>query len=345
MKYLDEKSLYSVLSNYPYEINEIELNRHKENRSVWWVRTDRGSKILKKLPYDIERTEFTLDCIKYLRLNNVNLPKIYKTYDKKSYVTLDDNIYILMSEIKGNKPKFNKETNLEDSVRELAKFHRVSSGFLPKNKEIIYNPIKEYTLKYAKHRKMLENFLNKIKDENSNTDFEKIAIKELPFFLNSTKEIEKQLEKSYYSSWCEKVSKYGGLGHFDFANYNLILTPKDELYIIDLDNIGIALPIWDIRMLLYDIMKNRKKFTKNNLEKILSLYQGINPLTADEWFVTKLNLLYPHKIFQLVRIYSNREKNWSEERFIIRLQETIKQEKLMAQHLKDFDSIIKGITG
>lgn len=339
-----DEPLKDILKQYPYRVNRIHLQNYKKDRGVWWIHTNKGLKVLKKLPCNEDRLKFILDGIIYIQSKGVNIPKIYETIDKDLYIIIDGICYILMDAIKGTSPLFKEDFELKTVIAGMGKFHKASCGFKPSSKSDISSYLGKCSSMYKEKYNVLKNFYNKVHKKVLRTSFEETAIKELPYFFKRIEDIQTELDKSKYDLWVEKVSKSGGLSHSDFSSGNLIITPSRKLYIIDFDSLSIGLPIWDIRRLLFKILSCSSSFSEQHLETVLNWYQSENYLTSDEWYIVKLNLLFPHKVFKIIKRYITKRKNWSEEKYIYELNMAINNEKLMESILKDFDDIINTIT-
>lgn len=340
MTYLVSEPLDTILKQYPYKVNKIHLQSYKKDRAVWWIHTNKGLKILKKLPCHENRLKFILEGIIHLQSKGVNIPRIYETVNKKLYVNLDGICYMLMEAIGGTRPLYGDKDELKTVITAMGEFHRASYGFNPPSECDISSHLGKCSKLYTRKYNILKDYYNKESKKTLHTSFGDTAKRELPYFFKRIENIQTELPKSKYSSWVKKISRSGGLSHFDFASWNLIITPANKLYIFDFDSLSMDLPMWDIRILFFDIMKHFKPFTKQNLKVILNLYQNANPLTVDEWHIVKLNLLYPHKVFQIIKRYINKQKNWSEDKYALELKRAITREKLMIRNLKGYEHII-----
>ncbi|HOS69020.1 MAG TPA: CotS family spore coat protein, partial [Bacillota bacterium] len=75
--------------------------------------------------------------------------------------------------------------------------------------------------------------------------------------------------------------------------------------------------------------------------KMLGYYQSENPLSPSEWHVVKLDLMFPHLfIGAMNKYYYKRDKEWSYEKYLLRLREMSAFEKTIIPVLDDFESLL-----
>jgi len=88
-------------------------------------------------------------------------------------------------------------------------------------------------------------------------------------------------------------------------------------------------------------MKKSGKWDRNLTRTMLTRYQKVNPLTASEWRVVKLDLMFPHLFIGAVnKYYYRRDKEWSEDKYLQRIVEMAVFEKSIQPLLDDFNSIL-----
>jgi spore coat-associated protein S len=137
------------------------------------------------------------------------------------------------------------------------------------------------------------------------------------------------------------LSKKGCLCHQDFAAGNLILTPSG-IYVLDTDSITIDIPARDIRKILHKVMKKSGKWDIELTKRVFDYYQSENPLAESEWFVVKMDILFPHLfIGAMNKFYYQRDKEWSTEKYLQRLKEMSSFEKSITPVLRDYQSLIR----
>lgn len=333
--------LDTVLGNYSIKVLDVRNESYKDKKGVWWIHTDNGMRILKKISNSEETLKFILDAVHHLTNNGIHLPGIHKTRDGKDYVSIDGVCYVLTDAIEGRNPSYASSHELTMLVSELARFHKASAGFHPsaatKPKYHLGLWIEDYMEQLEDVNSFYTNELLKKEHDPSNT----AIIKEFPAFYERAQRAIEGLKGTEYSDWVSEIEKTGCLCHQDFAAGNLIVTPSEVLYVLDTDSITVDIPARDIRKLLNKVMKKAGKWDMELTKRILGCYQVNNPLTPSQWEVVKLDLMFPHLFLGAAnKFYYRRDKEWSSEKYLQRIVEMSVFEKTAESVLKNFNSII-----
>jgi len=341
MSSVADEPLNAVLSNYPIDILDIKNESYKDKKGVWWIHTDKGMRILKKISNSEETLQFILDAVHHLSNNGIHLPKVHQTRYGKDYVNMQGVCYVLTDAIEGRNPTYSSPRELAMLVGELAKFHKASAGFYPqagtKPKYHLGLWVEDYT-------EQLEDMNTFYKNELLKSDHDSVnaaVIKEFPYFYERATRAIEDLSGSEYSDWVRESKEKGCLCHQDYAAGNLILTPSETLYVLDTDSLTVDIPARDIRKLLNKIMKKAGKWDMEQTKKILQYYQVNNPLTPSQWKVVMLDLLFPHLFLGAInKFYYKRDKEWSVDKYLQRIVEMSAFEKTIEPILQNFNFIM-----
>lgn len=336
-----DEPLDAVLGNYPIKVQEIKNESYKDKKGVWWIQTDKGMKILKKISNSEETLRFILDAVHHLEDNGIRLPKVNQTRDGRDYSVVDGVCYILTDAIYGRNPSYSSPHELALLTGELAKFHKASSGFHPqagtKPKYHLGLWIEDYTEQLEDMNSFYKDELLKSKHDPVNS----VIIKEFPYFYERALKAIEGLKRSEYDCWVSERREKGCLCHQDFAAGNLILTSSDNIYVLDTDSLTVDIPARDIRKLLNKIMKKAGKWDMELTKKILGIYHAKNPLTRAQWKVVMLDLMFPHLFLGAVnKFYYRRDKEWSDDKYLQRIVEMSAFEKTIEPVLNNFDNIL-----
>lgn len=333
---IKEEPIYKVLYNYDFEVTEVKNESYKEKKGVWWVETSRGLKVLKKISNSEETFNYILAAIKHLSGNGINIPEVTKTKDGKDYVKVNDVCYVLSSAIIGKNPSYDSPKELEAIVKELAKFHKASVGFLPEQNVKPKKHIGTWVEDYHEQIEDMNNFYNKKVSE-----LDKFIVEEFPYFYKRAHAAIEGLKGEDYLNWVKKLGEKGCLCHQDFAAGNLILDSQGQIFVLDTDSITIDIPARDIRKLLNKIMKKKGEWNIELTKTIFHHYQSENPLSKSEWNVVKLDLMFPHLFIGALNKYCyQRDKEWSFDKYLKRINEMSSLERLAVKILDNFEMLI-----
>lgn len=335
--------LMEVLEKYPFSVNGIRTESYKHKKGVWWVDTTAGMKILKKHPNSESMLLFLLAAVFHLQNNGINIPNVNKARNGESYAKVGETCFILIDAVEGKNPDYKNQIELETLVREMARFHSASAGFVPPNELKIRQHLGNWLQDYGADVSGLKEFYNQELSKTEHGEFGELILEVFPSFYKKMIDTLDGLSTIVYTEWVKKIAAVGGLCHQDFAAGNILINPADKkVYILDTDSLTIDLPARDIRKLLNKVMKKKGKWDFTLLHDILRWYQQVNPLTADEWAVVKMDINFPHLFNGIMdKYYRRRERDWSEGKYISRLREMIAVERSKDSVLDQFETIIK----
>lgn len=339
-----EEPLEKVLGNYNLKVLGINSESYKDKKGVWWIKTPGGYKILKKVSNSEETLKFILSAIRHLTDNGIFIPEVNKTSDGRDYVNINGVCFVLSDAVEGRNPSYASSQELKTVVMEMAKFHKASAGFFPppgtKPKCHLGLWIEDYNEQIEDMNRFYENE----KSKNENDAAGKVIVDEFPYFHKRALEAIDGLKGQEYDRWVEKAKKAGCLCHQDFAAGNLLLANSGRLYVLDTDSITVDIPARDIRKLINKIMKKSGKWDMELAKKIFQYYQSENPLSAEEWKVVGLDLLFPHLFIGAMNKYCyRRDREWTDRKYLKRIKEMAVLEKNFKPVWDSFASIIPAV--
>ena len=335
------EDLRKVLDEYDIKVLDIKTESYKEKKGVWWIHTSEGYRILKKQSNSKETLEFITSAVEYLTVKGVCIPEIIFTKQGQRIAYVDENCYILSKAIEGVNPSYSKLGELRKIMEELAKFHASSRGFVPPESCKSRIHLGELIESHKDKMEKLEVFYEQEKSKRKHTAFGSAILEQFPHFKNRIDTAIKALNESCYQQWVNEVANLNYLCHQDFAAGNLIMTDSGDLYVLDIDSITIDIPIRDIRKILNKVMKKHGGWDDNLAKDMLGWYQDKNRLDYLKWQVLKAELTYPY-LFEgiMSKYYENREKTWTQEKYLKRLNEMLKIERSVEPIIENFDAIV-----
>lgn len=329
-----------VLLEYDLTVLGIKTESYKEKKGVWWVRTPDGFRILKKQSQSASMLDFIIGAVEHLQSNGIYLPKIIKTRSGANYAIINDTCYVLSEAIDGKALDYGSTENIRRIVQELARFHKASRGFVPPVNAKVRTHLGDWVEEYAEKMNKLKGYYDRELAQDEHTAFGKIVLDEFPYFYHRMETAIHELDQSAYHQYVEQAQAEGALCHQDFTAGNLLVDHADHLYVLDIDSMTMDIPLRDIRKILNKIMKRYGGWRENLVIEILQGYQEVNPLDASQWGILKPMLIYPH-LFEgiMSKYYERREKTWTEEKYLKRLQEMILMDKSVEPIIDHFEQI------
>lgn len=341
MKNQNQEPLEQVLNNFDINVQSIRSETYKDKKAVWWIETDKGLMVLKKISNSEQTLKFIISAVKHLSENGIHLPPIIKTRDGMDYTIADGSCYVLSGAVKGKNPSYDSAKELEIIIKGLAEFHAASRGFkvLPDTKPKIH--LGKWEEDLTSQLEDMRGFYDREVSVNGSNEIGKFIITEFPYFYKRALSVIDSLRAEDYMTWIETAGLQGALCHQDFAAGNLILDPSGILYVLDTDGITIDIPARDLRKILCKVMKKNGKWDFELAKKIFKIYQSVNPLKPSEWRVVMTDIKFPHLfIGAMNKYYYQRDKEWSKEKYFNRIKEMCVFEKTIEPILNNFEMLI-----
>lgn len=312
-----------VLSSFSIQPSSIRIIQSGGMKTVWKIASPQGSFCLKRLRHPIDKVHFSIQAQHFLASKKANVPAIIKTKEGNLYVENNAQVFVLYEWIPGKNLNFSNLVDLKKAVEGLAKFHQSSKGFLP--------PIScTESTKWGRWPHHYESMLNRFKVWRDSKRFPSVANIFRAYVDDMIKQGEKALqllEQSYYPQWISgNVQK--GLCHQDYGEGNALLT-KNGVVLLDLDGATYDLPLRDLRKIILKRMSTKGKWDPALIEKVISWYSAIHPLTSAQITVLYIDLLFPHEFHDTAKNPFHKGKSISPSKLLA----AAKLEKSKAKHL------------
>lgn len=340
-KLMVPEDIMNVLKEYDIDVIGVKILSFKGKKGVWLISTTNNYLILKKHSNSYKTIKFMIAAVEYLQNRGTFIPRIMKTIKGEKIAFINNSCYVLSEAIIGKNPDFKSSEGIKRIIHELANFHSSSIGFNPPNNCKPKKHLGIWKEKYEYQIKKLKVYYDVEKSNTNHTEFSNLILKDFPYFYDRMNLALKEYDKSQYNRWVKEVENTGSLCHQDFTAKNLIQTASGKIYVIDTDGICIDIPIRDIRKILNKIMKNQGEWNIEIVKDIFKWYHMKNPLEIWQWNVLKPTLVYPHLFAGIMsKYYEKRDKKWTEDIYLDRLEKMIKIEKSIEPIIENFHDII-----
>lgn len=315
-RYKDKKALVQydlsidIFKNYNFNLEDI-----IPVRKVFILITDQGNKILKKVDYDAKELEFIYSGLEYIKNNSFNrVFDFILTNEGKPYLIWNENIYFVMNLIEGRESEYSNPLDIITASKGIGELHKACEGFRHENKT-------RFTC-----GKTIENFKRKLQEmelfkniamlTEVKSEFDEIFLENYNYYVNQIEDSIKVLEKSSFYKLCSQEDKIV-LCHHDLAHHN-ILIKDEEAYFVDFDYSVIDLKVHD----LCNFMNKVEKRVAYDIEKsklIIDNYCLNNELSKNELEVLYGMLIFPQDIYNILKEYYTRIKEWDYSIFLDKL--------------------------
>lgn len=326
-KYLSKYDLsVGLFDNFNLKVNDVVPIRH-----VYIISTDKGHKVLKRIDYSLENLEFINSAIKYIKNRFPRVLDFVSTKDNKIYAQWKNDIYCIMDLVQGRECDFSNPIDLSIASKGLSELHKASIGFKSNyNNKVMVGKTIDIFKKRIEEMKLFKSIANL---HECKTDFDKIFLENVEYYLNEIKESVRILENSEYNKLCLEEDKVV-FCHHDLVYHNIIIN-NEEAYFIDFDYAIIDLKVHDLCNFISKAIKNFA-FDIEKATSILYDYCMVNSLDNRELEVLYGMLCFPEDFYSISRDYYTKRKDWEEEVFLDRLIKKTSFKEDRSEFLEEF---------
>lgn len=286
--------------------------------------TDGNEYCLKRMRYSEARIRWIDDTLRRLRQNGfTSIAWREPQTAAGSLLTVKNNQkipYILTPWLAGRQPSAASEDELKACARRLAEFHQAGSSLLKQDTSPApgaLNLLGKWPQQLRQRRNQLArtirqaNTQSKAIGKQQSTQMLSITGKTEPLhetwasllhrqgtqLLSRADDALQLLQISSYQSLCLQAAQQGTLCHGDSGPKNFVLTEEGPA-LIDFETLRIDLPVYDLfRMIRLSCKGNGWPF--HTARHILDGYRDVTELTAADYQLLQVWLLFPHKACKL----------------------------------------------
>ncbi|WP_097025391.1 CotS family spore coat protein [Clostridium peptidivorans] len=337
IQYVDELTdkeklmVKKVLENYNFSIIDI-----TKVRSSYKIDTNIRTVCLKRVKHNKTKTLNS----NYLaeELNKNNFPytsKFFKTKDNYLFAKHKKMYFYVVEWIDGDECDLNDIDEACDCVRLLAKFH-ISSQHIDTKVLKIKNNLKNWPRIFKKDLEDLEKFKKYIEKKRLRNEFDKLYKSYLEGFYNMGSMCLQVLNTSDYYVLSKKANEQKLVCHDSF-DYQNIIKKDDTYYIVNLDTILINLHINDLSKFIRRLMfKKEYQWDFEKAKIMIEAYDSVNKLSKSEIEAMLSMIIFPHKFCRLGKKRYIKHKDWSENKYIRKLNKLLRYNEAQQKFLNDY---------
>lgn len=320
-----------IEENYPIRVKEIE-----QVKNTYKIEAEEGRFCIKIVKYEFEHFKFILSAILYLQSRGFNkIPSILKNKKGEYYIEFLGYYAYLTEWIPARESNFDNPVELSMVSEKLAELHKCSEGFsLTKDMKPRIGWFSWIDVFNTRKNEILD-FKKRISQKAYKSNFDLLYLNCIDEEIERADKCIEHLKKSNYRSLMEREVLKRGLCHHDYANHNILITSKNDIYVIDFDYCIMDTHIHDLSSLLIRAMKNGK-WSKERGSLILNSYSKIAEVTEEELKVMGYFMEFPQDFWQLgIQMYWEQQP-WSEELFLSRLSKYIEDRDIRTLFINSF---------
>jgi spore coat protein, CotS family len=327
----ERKIIERILLEYNFKVtNFTKLN------SVYKIETTEGSLCLKRIKHDKYKPNINAIIVQQLIDKGFyNITKHYKTREEKNYVKSKKLSFYLTDWIDGEEGDLNDFEEVISIVESLAKFHLALVN-IDTSKLKLKNNLKNWPKIFTEHLRQLEKYERIINNKRIKREFDLSYYEYIQSMYDRGMVAINLLNKASYYNLSKHANITKALCQKNLYSQNIV-KKDDGYYIIDLGNIVIDLPLFDLSNLISKLLyKKVFDWDFNKVKMIIEAYTAINKLDKKELEVMLAVIIFPYKFWKLGEKRYIKHKTWDESKYIYKLTKLIKYDALQNKFLEDY---------
>lgn len=298
------------------------------------IETCKEKYIAKKINVTQEKWAFVNLLKEHLACNGFPCTDRYLTpSDGEGIFRVGEDCWTICTYNGGRESNFDEKPELEQICKSVARMHKATRNFKPKEIINVREELGKTPLTYNKRLDELKRL--KKKAEKGHSQFDMLFLKTCGYFIESGQEAVKLINGNSYDAVIKTAIRKQETCHCDLT-YQNILVDKRGTYIINFECAAFDTKIYDITNLIRRKMR-KCNWAPKEAEKMILDYHSINELTYDDIIVLKAMLMFPQKYWRIANKHYNMKRAWAEKGMVNKLQEAVNEQQAHADFIKAFN--------
>ncbi|HCW04045.1 MAG TPA: CotS family spore coat protein [Clostridium sp.] len=315
---------------------DIKIESIKPDKGVYYLKTDKGVRCLKKINYGIQKLLFVYAAKEHL-INNgfTNVDRYFLNTEGAPYALVNEDIYTLSTWIDGRECNFQSKEDLALAAKSLAMLHLSSRGYEPPENSKLKTDLGRWPHLMEKRIKSFDRMRDMARKRSMKTAFDLSYIKEVQFYKDLGKRAMAILSDSKYAELCAIAEEEKNFCHHDYTYHNIIIDKNNEVNVIDFDYCKRELRIYDVSNFLIKVLK-RVQWNIEYCNLIIDSYNSVSPIKEEEYRVLFAFLVFPQRFWRLSNRYYYNEVNWGQNTFNKKIDELKEEQTAYLNFIEEF---------
>lgn len=315
---------------------DLKIESIKPNRGVYYLKTNKGNKCLKKIDYGIQKLLFVYSAKEHLISKGfTKVDRYCLNIEGNPYALVNEDIYTLSEWIEGRECNFHETEDLTNASQTLAILHEKSKGYEPPENSKLKTDLGRWPHLMEKRVRSFEKMRDMARKKGNKAQFDLNYIKNYDFFKQIGLKAIKILNTSEYMNLCKKTEEEKGFCHHDYTYHNIIIDSENQVNVIDFDYCKREVRVYDLSNYMMKVLK-RCDWDIKYAKLIIDSYNKISPLEEYEYRVLYAFLLFPQRFWRLCNRFYYNEVNWGQSTFNNKIQELIDEREKFNKFIDDF---------
>lgn len=318
---------------------DIKIESIKPNKGVYLLKTDKGTKCLKRINYGTQKLLFVYGAKEHLIKSGFsNVDRYCLNIDGNPYALVNEDIYTLSEWLDGRECDFRNNEDLKNAAKALAYLHIASKGYEPPENSKLKTDLGRWPGLMEKRVKAFDKMRDMNRKKSTKGNFDLNYIKTMQFYKELGKRAISVLKDSKYTELCKIAEEEKGFCHHDFTYHNIIIDKEEKVNVIDFDYCKREIRAYDISAFMIKVLK-RVDWNIEQAEIIINSYNEVSPLKEEEYRVIFAFLLFPQRFWRLANRYYYNEVSWSLNTFNNKLEELISEQEKYTKFIEEFKKV------
>ena len=230
----------------------------------------------------------------------------------------------------------------EKCLELMAKFHTALSS-VKVNQMKIKSTLKNLPKIYYDYLLDFEGYKEQIKSKIIKTQFDYLYLEYIDSYYMRGASALSLLNSCNYFALARKASEVGSVCHNRFYGDSLIKA-ENNMYIIDFDNISVDIQIVDLGKLLRKLMvKDEYCWDFKKALNLITLYSKFKPIKKEELAMVLALTIFPYKYWKLGKGRYKKHKDWSEIKYMQKLNKLLKYYNEEQKYIEEFMNYISSL--
>ena len=319
----------------------IKIEKLKANKGVYYLKTDKGERCLKKINYGPQKLLFVYGAKQHLLKNGfANLDQYYLNIENEPYALVNEDLYTLSEWLEGRECDFHNIEEVKIAAKTLAKLHEASKGYDPPENSKLKSDLGRWPHLMEKRIKSFDKMKDMVRKKNIKSDFDMIYIQSVEFYKDIGKSALNILNNSSYYELCAIAELDKSFCHHDYTYHNIILDESNNVYVIDFDYCKREVRTFDISNFMTKVLK-RVEWNMEYAKAIIDSYNSVTNISNDEYKVLYAFLQFPQRYWRLANRYYYNEVNWAQNTFASKLNGIVQEKEKYLCFLDAFNNEYK----
>lgn len=315
---------------------DLKIESIKPNRGVYYLKTNKGNKCLKKIDYGIQKLLFVYSAKEHLISKGfTKVDRYCLNIEGNPYALVNEDIYTLSEWIEGRECNFHEIEDLTNASQTLAILHEKSKGYEPPENSKLKTDLGRWPHLMEKRVRSFEKMRDMARKKGNKAQFDLNYIKNYDFFKQIGLKAIKILNTSEYMNLCKKTEEEKGFCHHDYTYHNIIIDSENQVNVIDFDYCKREVRVYDLSNYMMKVLK-RCDWDIKYAKLIIDSYNKISSLEEYEYRVLYAFLLFPQRFWRLCNRFYYNEVNWGQSTFNNKIQELIDEREKFNKFIDDF---------